>query len=252
MTQSENKYSEATEDQGTAAPELPEAVERRFKRRSAIKVAIFALTALGLLLVVRAAHLTQVLDPHWVDAHIKVLGSAGAALFVALAAALTAVGVPRQLFALLGGYAYGLLAGTLLALLGMGLGCAMSFFYARIMGRSFVQRRLGARLRRLDNVFCRNPLSTTLVLRFLPFTNNLVTNLAAGVSTVKAGWFLLGSAVGYLPQTLLFAMLGSGVKVGRTWQVVLSIALFAASLVLAFFMLRRHRRLYRIVQSNES
>ncbi len=251
MTHPGNQESGTTASGSPAAAPFSRAVEQRFKRRSAVKIAVFALTAVGLLLLVRFAHLSQLLDSQWVDEHIKVLGSAGVVLFVALAAALTAVGVPRQLFALLGGYAYGLLPGTLLALMGMCLGCAVSFFYARLMGRSFVQRRLGGRLRRLDNVFCQSPVTTTLLLRFLPFTNNLVTNLAAGVSTVKAGWFLLGSAVGYLPQTLLFAMLGSGVKVGRIWQVALSIALFAASLALAFFMLRKHRRLYKVVQNEE-
>jgi len=225
--------------------------EQRFKRRSLLKAAVFAVSALGLLLLARLAPVGHLLDPQWLDAHIKEFGSAGAAIFVLLAGLLTSLGAPRQLLAFLGGYAYGFAAGTLLSLLGMSLGCLASFSYARFMGRAFVQRRLGKRLRRLDDVFSQSPLSTTLMLRFLPFTNNLVTNLAAGVSNVRLGWFLLGSALGYLPQTILFALLGTGIKVGRTWQVVLSIALFAASLVLAYVMLRKHRRLYKVVEPEQ-
>lgn len=249
MDHEDNKLSAGTLNNGTAA--MPETVAQRFKRRSVLKAAVFAASAVALMLLARFAHVSQLLDPQWVDAHIKELGFVGVIVFVGLTTVLTAVGVPRQLPAFLGGYAYGLLWGGLLALVGMVLGCFSTFCYARIMGKGFVQHRLGRRMRRLDEVFSQSPLSTTLLLRFLPFTNNFVTNLAAGVSSVGLGWFVLGSAVGYVPQTVLFAMLGSGVKVGRTWQVVLSIALFAASLVLAYFLLRKHLRLYKIVQTQQ-
>lgn len=248
----DSKYSHTNATaQGEPVSEQQQAVERRFKRRSLLKALVFAVSALGLLLVVRLTPLAQLLDPQWVDAHIKAFGHFGAAVFVLLAGVLTAVGAPRQLLAFLGGYAYGFFWGFLLSLLGMSLGCLLSFSYARLMGRGFVQRRLGRRLRRLDDVLSQSPLSTTLMLRFLPFTNNLVTNLAAGVSNVGLGWFLLGSALGYMPQTVLFALLGTGIKVGQVWQVVLSIALFAASLVLAYVMLRKHRRLYKVVESQD-
>lgn len=231
-----------------STPDTIEDAGRRFKRRSVTKALFFIASALGVLLLARATPLSHMLEPQWVDAHIKALGAGGALVFVGLAAAFTGLGGPRQLASFLGGYAYGVVGGTLLALLATCLGCLCAFGYARLMGRGLVQRRLGKRLRKLDDVFSRNPLSTTLMLRFLPFTNNLVTNLAAGVSNVGLGWFLLGSAAGYVPQTLLFALLGSGIKVGRTWQVILSIALFLISLILAYLLLQKHRRLYKVVQ----
>ncbi|MEJ0045470.1 MAG: hypothetical protein WDN04_04535 [Rhodospirillales bacterium] len=40
----------------------------------------------------------------------------------------------------------------------------------------------------------------------------MVLNLAAGVASVRPGAFLAGSLLGYVPQTAIFALLGSGVQ----------------------------------------
>ena len=54
----------------------------------------------------------------------------------------------------------------------------------------------------------------TLLIRLLPVGNNFATSLAAGVSRVPARPFLLGSLLGYMPQTMVFALAGSGVEMG--------------------------------------
>jgi len=57
---------------------------------------------------------------------------------------------------------------------------------------------------------------------------------------IAASPFLAGSAVGYLPQTAVFALLGKGVRVDGAWQIGLAAALFAASVGIGFGLLRRH------------
>lgn len=225
-----------------------EAAAKRFRKRSIVKAVIFTITALLLFLLLRATPLQHLLEPAWVDSHIKGLGSLGVLLFVLLGALFTGVGGPRQIVAFLSGYAYGVVGGTFLALFAVCLGCIASFSYARCLGRGFVQRRLGARLKRVDEIFSKSTVSTTLLLRFFPFSNNLATNLMAGVSNARLRWFLAGSVLGYLPQTLLFTLLGSGIRLGAEWQVGLSIALFVGSLVLGYVLFRRHWRLYRTTQ----
>jgi len=81
----------------------------------------------------------------------------------------------------------------------------------------------------------------TLLIRFLPFGSNLVTNLAAGVSRVPAFPFFAGSAIGYLPQTVVFALLGSGVAVDPELRFGLSAVLFAASGAVGVYLYRRFR-----------
>ncbi|MBW8270678.1 TVP38/TMEM64 family protein [Caldovatus aquaticus] len=181
----------------------------------------------------------------WVDRHVRGQGALGEAAFVAMGALATAAGVPRQGIAFLGGYAFGAAAGTGLALVAQLLGCALSFYWARLVGRGWAERRLagrfGHRLRPLRDVLAYSPFGATLALRLLPVGNNLALNLLAGMTGVAALPYLAASALGYLPQTLVFALLGKGVRVEGAWQLALSAALFAASVAIGLRLLRRHR-----------
>jgi uncharacterized membrane protein YdjX (TVP38/TMEM64 family) len=80
-----------------------------------------------------------------------------------------------------------------------------------------------------------------LVLRLAPFTNNLASNLAAGVSGVRPVPFFAGSSLGYLPQTVVFALLGSGFALDPGLRMGLSVALFVVSSVLGIWLWRRYR-----------
>ena len=172
-------------------------------------------------------------------------GQHGPLAFVLLGALACAVGVPRQAVAYAGGLAWGFWPGVVLGLAAQVLGCAATLAWSRLVARRWaarwLRRRAGGRLARLDAFLARNPFTATLTLRLLPAGSNVVLNLAAGVSAVPAGPFLAASALGYVPQTAVFALLGGGVRVEHALQVALACALFAASLVLGAALLRRSR-----------
>jgi uncharacterized membrane protein YdjX (TVP38/TMEM64 family) len=149
--------------------------------------------------------------------------------------------VPRHIVSFLGGYAFGLGLGTALALAATELGCVLSFFYARLIGRPLVAKRLGARVQRIDDFLAANPFAMTLLIRLLPVGNNFATSLAAGVSRVPAQPFLLGSLIGYLPQTLVFALAGSGVEVGGRLRLALAVIFFLVSGAIGIWLYRRYR-----------
>lgn len=174
------------------------------------------------------------------------LGVPGEVLFVLLGTAACMVGVPRQAVAFAGGTAFGALMGSVLSLAAMVAGCAGSFMWARAVGRDWARRRIeqsfSGRLARLDRFIADNPFTATLTLRLLPVGNNLALNLLAGLSGVALGPFLAGSAIGYIPQTVVFALLGKGVRVDGAVQLALGLALFAGSVALGLWLLRRGRR----------
>jgi uncharacterized membrane protein YdjX (TVP38/TMEM64 family) len=198
---------------------------------------------LSLVAVGAALHvsgLADALDEKWIDAYVRGQGLRGDALFVAAGALFITVGLPRQVIAFLAGYAFGLVAGSVLALLAATLGCVASFAYARLVGRDVVASRFLARVRRIDDFLADHPFAMTLLIRFLPLGSNLLTNLAAGVSRVPPVPFVAGSAFGYIPQTVIFALIGSGVTVDLASRVVLGAVLFAASGALGVYLYRRH------------
>jgi uncharacterized membrane protein YdjX (TVP38/TMEM64 family) len=221
----------------------PAAAARATRMRALAKlgVLVLGLAAGGWLLrTLGAAPGTE-----WVDRYLRDEGPWGETLFVLVVAAATAAGIPRQAAAFLGGYGFGTVMGAALALLGQLIGCAVAYGWARLVGRGFAERRLagrfGHRLRPLRDALVASPFGSTLALRLLPVGSNLALNLLAGMAGLPAGAFLAASALGYLPQTVIFALLGKGVRVEGAWQLGLSGVLLAVSVGIGLWLLRRHR-----------
>ena len=202
-------------------------------------VLFVSLVVLGVLF--KTTEIGNLFDQAWIDTYVRGQGVQGLALFLALGWALTSVGLPRQLVAFLGGYAFGFALGPGLALAATTLGCITAFLFARLLGRDMVARRFSDRIRRIDGFLSDNPLAMTLLIRFLPLGSNFATNLAAGVSGVRAVPFFTGSAIGYVPQMVVFALLGSGISLDPEFRITLSAVLFVVSGLLGIHLYRRYR-----------
>jgi uncharacterized membrane protein YdjX (TVP38/TMEM64 family) len=185
--------------------------------------------------------LGETLDRNWIDTYVRGRGLAGELLFMTAGGLLISAGLSRQVVAFLGGYAFGFLEGALFALLATVMGSIVSFYSARLLCSSFVTRHYSGHIRKVDDFIRENTFSMTLLIRLLPVGSNLMVNLAAGVSSVRALPFFSGSALGYIPQTLVFALIGSGTSVDRHWQVAVAIAMFVASAFLGIYLYRKHR-----------
>lgn len=202
-----------------------------------ILIATFA--AIGFLL--EGLGLRDALDTHWIDAEVRGKGLSGDALFVVIGALAVCIGLPRQGVCFLAGYAFGFAEGLLWSTFASMLGCVTTFFYARLMGRSFIAARFPERVARIDAFLAGNTFAMTLLIRLLPVGSNLATNLAAGVAGVRPLPFFLGSVLGYLPQTIVFALLGSGIQVDPVFRIGASVVLFVASGVMGVWLFRRFR-----------
>lgn len=189
--------------------------------------------------IIKAAQLDSMLNKAWIDSEIRGKGISGEILFLGVGILATAVGIPRQAISFLAGYAFGLLPGVFIGVLSTAGGCIVSFYYARWLGRGVLGARHGDRIRRINEFLYNNTFSTTLLIRLLPAGNNLVTNLAAGMSNVQFIPFLIGSALGYVPQTVIFALVGSGMNINPVFRVGLGIVLFIISGILGIYLYRR-------------
>jgi uncharacterized membrane protein YdjX (TVP38/TMEM64 family) len=99
-----------------------------------------------------------------------------------------------------------------------------------------------ARIQRVDRFLREHTFTMALLLRLLPLGSNWMINIAAGVSSVKRWPFFLGSALGYVPQMLIFSLLGSGTRVDQFWQVAIAMALFVLAAVLGVVLYRNAAR----------
>lgn len=185
-------------------------------------------------------------DTKWFNDHVLGSGPLSVLIYLGMAGVFTAVGLPRQVVAFMGGFAFGAIGGTVLGTLGTGLGCALATGFARWGGREFVSRVLGKRIMRLDGFLRHKPFRTALAIRFFPLGSNVLTNLAAGVSSIPVVPFILGSTIGYIPQNFIFALFGSGMKKESTLGLALSIGmgviLFVASIWIGMAVYRSYKR----------
>lgn len=200
---------------------------------------ILSLALLGYLF--QSSDLGNSVNEAWIDARVRGHGINGALLFLLMGGLFTAIGLPRQIIAFLGGYAFSIGLGTLLGALAALLGCMLSFAYARLFGKGLLRARLGERAGRFDRFIHDHPFAMTVLVRLLPVGNNLLTNLAAGISSIRSIHFFAGTLVGYLPQTLVFALVGSGVHIAPALKLGLAIGLFLVSGALGAYLYRHFR-----------
>lgn len=161
--------------------------------------------------------------------------------WVFLGALASAAGLPRQAIALACGHSLGGFTGALLATLIAFLGCTLDFALGRRWIRHWLHNKYPARLLQLDGLLSESPFLKALALRLFPSGSNLLTSLLAGASSVSAGAFLAGTALGYLPQMFLFGFLGAGATWATEQRQNLSAVLLSASLALAVAVYLKHR-----------
>ncbi|WP_046854103.1 TVP38/TMEM64 family protein [Pseudomonas sp. CCOS 191] len=196
---------------------------------------------LGLLVIswlLNGSELIPPLDTQWVEHHIRGYGLEGALLFLLAATMFTAVGLPRQAMAFLAGYAFGVGPGCAIAVLATTLGCIPALGYARLASASPMLQAIQRRIPSVGRYLHHRPFLATLLARLSPVGSNLLTNLVAGLYRVPLPAFLSASALGFVPQSLIFALLGDGGNVSPTLRFVGASALFLVCLLLGTWLLK--------------
>lgn len=211
-------------------------------------ILLFALL-IGIGAAIKLTPLGSILDEGWIDTYVRGEGVRGEIIFLGAGALFTAVGLPRQAVAFMAGYAFDVAFGTAISVAAAALGCTTTFLVARFLARDLVVHRFPDKLKRMDAFLSENTFTTTLLIRFLPIGSNVLTNLLAGVSRANAAPFISGSAIGYIPQMLIFALVGSGFAVEPGARLVVSIVLFAASGALGVWLYRRYRDSHRLLNA---
>lgn len=192
--------------------------------------------------LLRYADASGLFDASFLNTYVKDKGVLGIALFLGLGIIFSAIGLPRQLMSVAAGYAFGVMTGTLImgvALVGGGL---ISFYYMRFLARDVLRRRFEAKIAVIEHFWLQKTFLLTLCWRLLPLGNNTLTNMLAGTSRVRPVPFFCGSFVGYVPQNLIFALLGSGIGFDDTEKFLYSALLFLVSVSLGIWVYRSLRK----------
>ncbi|MGI8845891.1 MAG: TVP38/TMEM64 family protein [Thermoleophilaceae bacterium] len=159
-----------------------------------------------------------------VRAFIEALGPFGGIGFVLLYVVLTVLFVPGTIPSVAAGALFGPLWGTMLTLAGATLGAAAAFEIARRLGRERVRERLGRRTQIADRWVHDQGLLGVIALRLIPVVPFNALNYAFGLSSVARRSYLIGTAVGIIPGTTAFVVLGSSLADPRSPGFIGSVA----------------------------
>ena len=177
---------------------------RQLVRAALLLVLLIALLAVGYFSPLRE-HLRNLRD---VSNQIQRMGVWAPLAFTAAVAILVPAGVPRLPFCPIAGMAFGFVRGVLWSQLGTLIGYYLVFLFVRWGGRAFVLRH-SARLRGLTDLFQHQGIPTVILARQFPIHGSII-NLLLSLSPVNHRDFLIGTAIGLVPESIPVTLIGTG------------------------------------------
>lgn len=133
-----------------------------------------------------------------------------AGVFFLLYVLVTGLSLPGAVpLTLVGGAVFGLLWGTLLVSFASSIGATLAFLAARFLFRDWVQRRVGGRLKAIDEGIARDGGFYLFTLRLVPVFPFFLINLAMGLTRLGTRTFYWVSQLGMLAGTLVYVNAGT-------------------------------------------
>ena len=131
--------------------------------------------------------------------------------FIGIYFLLAALSIPGAIWmTVAGGFLFGVLWGTVYSVIAATLGSACVFLAARLLAGDWLRRRAGKEIGRMEAEFRRDALSYLLVLRLVPVFPFWLVNLVPALLGVPLSTFLIGTVVGIVPGSIVYASLGHG------------------------------------------
>lgn len=161
-----------------------------------------------------------------------------AAGYFGLYVTMAALSLPgAAIMSLAAGAIFGLAEGTLLVSFASSLGALLAFASVRFVLRDSVQRRLGDRLKAVNEGMARDGMFYLFTLRLVPVIPFFVVNLLMGLTTLRLRTFYWVSQLGMLPATIVYVYAGTQLARIRQLHDVVSPKLLLSFTLLGIFPL---------------
>jgi uncharacterized membrane protein YdjX (TVP38/TMEM64 family) len=158
-------------------------------------------------------------------------------VFLLVSAGAIFIGAPRLPLCILGGMLFGFVLGLVISQIATLAGAYGPFLLARYSTRDWVTRKL-RRVEKLHKHLRKPTILNVFLFRQIPIWGG-ITNMLLGSIEMPQATFIIGSFLGFLPQGVIFTLVGSGIveesllrALSRIW---IAIPLLAAG---AYFMWR--------------
>lgn len=201
----------------------------------------------GLFAAWRWTPLSEYVTPEAVNtwATLLVNEPAGPLIVIAAYTLATLTMFPRPLITLAAVLAYGPLLGFAYAMTGMLAAALLTYSAGRWLSRDLIRRVAGRRLNRISRELRRRGLLSVIAVRLVPVAPFIVVNMVAGAAHIRVSHYVLGTAIGILPGTLVATVFGGQLHSALRDPDSINYGLIGISVgavVLAFFAVRRWLR----------
>jgi uncharacterized membrane protein YdjX (TVP38/TMEM64 family) len=204
----------------------------------AILLAVILVTALAFVRFSPLGEYLKISNIELLQQKIREFRGLAPAVFLIGGALLITLGTPRSVISILGGVVFGLFWGILLALLSALLGSTVIFLLTKWLGRPLFKQKVGKYLKAIEHHTKADGFLLVIIMRQLPLTSLLI-NVLIGLTSISTGIFLLGSIVGLLPETIIFALFGSSLQESFVLRVSMASSLWIILILIIRLFFRR-------------
>jgi uncharacterized membrane protein YdjX (TVP38/TMEM64 family) len=146
-----------------------------------------------------------------IDGFVHAHFALAVAAFIGIYVAVVALSIPgASILTMAGGALLGWLVGGLAALVGATIGATVVFLIARTACGEFLLRRAGPLVAKVAQGFRADAFNYLLFLRLVPGFPFWLVNLAPALVGVGLGTYVLATALGIIPGTFAYALVGEG------------------------------------------
>jgi uncharacterized membrane protein YdjX (TVP38/TMEM64 family) len=150
----------------------------------------------------------------------------------------TALSLPgATVLTLAAGAVFGAITGTVYVNIGATVGASLAFLVARYLFRDFIQDRFGTRLEKVNRELETRGFNYLLFLRLVPLVPFFLINLGAGLTRMPVRTFFLGTMIGIIPGSFVYANAGASLATITSMSDIASPRVLGAFALLGVFAL---------------
>lgn len=173
--------------------------------------------------------LKNVLDPENIRSYLLGLGGWAYIVYVLIIIASIPLPAPSTPLILAGGYVFGFIGGTLLALIAAVLAGTLMFFLTRKFGRPLVEKLVDPHhLAHFDHIFKKRGELAAFISFAIPLFPSDIINIMLGLTKIKYSTLIFIIIVGHIPRYLIINSLGADLYAGITLKTAL---MFGAAII---------------------
>ncbi len=160
--------------------------------------------------------------------------------------------IPSTPVVLGGGYIYGTILGSILALIAVIIGSTISFYLVRVYGRPLLERLVDQHhIEHFNHIFKKKGPLTAFISYVIPVFPSDCVSLILGLSKIKYRTFLMIVILGHIPRFLIINSLGEDLFIGITWKTILILLSATLLIVIAIFREKLKKFLFKELKELE-